>query len=169
MVKAIDAPNDALPPGYQTERFLAADLGTAAGFSIDMPESWHVGNSVGQKIYLDAPDGTTYVAIDLTADVKHNMVDEANYLRGQHGYPGYLTHGDLIAAEPIRGTAGAFWRFDWKGGGGQMRMDVLLFSLGSQSFTIYANGLAGPNDNNWNNNLLPIVDTMMHTFKQLPA
>jgi len=50
-----------------------------------------------------------------------------------------------------------------------MRMDVLLFSLGSQSFTIYANGLAGPNDNNWNNNLLPIVDTMMHTFKQLPA
>jgi eukaryotic-like serine/threonine-protein kinase len=169
LVKAIDTPSDALPPGYQTERFLAADLGTAAGFSIAMPESWHVGNSVGRKIYLDAPDGTTYVAIDLTADVKRNMVDEADYLRSQHDYPGYLAQGDLIAAEPIRGTAGAFWRFDWKGSGGQMRMDVLLFTLGSQSFTIYANGLAGPNDNNWNTNLLPIVDTMMHTFKQLPA
>jgi serine/threonine protein kinase len=169
LVGAIDTPSDALPPGYQTERFLAADLGTAAGFSIDMPKSWHVGNPVGRKIYLDGPDGTTYVAIDLTTDVKSNMVHEADYLSSRHDYPGYVTKGALIAAEPILGTAGAFWRFDWKGSGGQMRMDVLLFTLGSQSYTIYANGLAGPNDSNWNNNLLPVVDTMMHTFKQLPA
>ena len=169
VVKAIDTPNDALPPGYQTERFLAADLGTAAGFSIDMPESWHVGNPVGRKIYLDGPDGTTYVAIDLTADAKRNMVDEADYLRSQHDYPGYLTKGALIAAEPILGTVGAFWRFDWKGSGGQMRMDVLLFILGSQPYTIYANGLAGPDDSNWNNNILPTVEKMMQSFKQLPA
>ena len=169
LVKAIDTPNDALPPGYQTERFLAADLGTAAGFSIDMPESWHVGNPVGRKIYLDGPDGTTYVAIDLTADAKRNMVNEADYLRSQHDYPGYVTQGALIAAEPILGTVGAFWRFDWKGSGGQMRMDVLLFILGSQSYTIYANGLAGRDDSNWNNNILPTVEKMMQTFKQLPA
>jgi serine/threonine protein kinase len=169
MVEAIDTPNDALPPGFQTERFLAADLGTAAGFSIDMPQSWHVGNSVGRKIFLDAPDGTTYVAIDLTADVKSNMVDEADYLQSRHDYPGYVTQGALITVEPILGTVGAFWRFDWKGSGGQMRMDVLLFTLGSQSYTIYANGLAGPKDSNWNKNILPIVAMMMQTFKLLPA
>jgi serine/threonine protein kinase len=169
LVKAIDAPNDALPPGYQTETFSAAGLGTAAGFSIDMPESWHVENQMGQKIDLDAPGGMTYVEFDLTADVKRNMVAEADYLRSQRDYPGYLTKTAFIGAEPILGTAGAFWRFDWKGSGGQMRMDVLLFTLGSQSYTIYANGLAGPGDSNWNDNILRVVNKMLHTFKQPPA
>jgi serine/threonine protein kinase len=169
IVTAIDTPNDALPPGYQTERFGAAGLGTAAGFSIDMPESWHVENQMGQKIYLDAPGGTTYVEFDLTAHVKSNMVAEADYLRSQRDYPGYLSKGAVIGAEPILATVGAFWRFDWRGGAGRMRMDVLLFTLGSQSYTIYANGLSGRNDINWNNNILPIVNTMLHTFKQLPA
>jgi eukaryotic-like serine/threonine-protein kinase len=168
-VRAIDMPNDVLPPNYQTETFSAGNMGTLAGFSIDMPESWHVENPMGQKIYLDAPGGTTYVEIDLTADVKSNMVAEADYLRSQRDYPGYLSKSAFIGAEPIRGTVGAFWRFDWKGSGGQMRMDVLLFSLGSQSYTIYANGLAGPADSNWNNNILAIVNKMLHTFKRLPA
>jgi serine/threonine protein kinase len=169
LVGAIDAPSDVLPPGYQPESFSAADMGTAAGFSIDMPESWHVENQMGQKIYLDAPGGTTYVEIDLTAHVKSNMVAEADYLRNQGGYPGYLAKNAFIGAEPILGTVGAFWRFDWKGSGGQMRMDVLLFTLGSQSYTIYANGLAGPSDRNWNNNVLGIVNKMLRTFKHLPA
>lgn len=169
IVTAIDTPNDALPPGYQTETFSAAGLGTRAGFSIDMPESWHVENQMGHKIYLSAPGGTTYVEFDLTAHVKSNMVAEADYLRSQREYPGYLSKGALIGAEPILGTVGAFWRFDWRGGAGRMRMDVLLFTLKSQSYTIYANGLAGPKDTNWNNNILPIVNTMLHTFKQLPA
>jgi serine/threonine protein kinase len=169
VVGAIDTPNDALPPGYQTVTFSAADLGTAAGFSIDMPQSWHVENPMGQKIYLDAPGGTTYVEIDLTADAKSNMVAEADYLRSQDHYPGYLTQSAFIGAEPILGTAGAFWRFDWKEGGGQMRTDVLLFTLGSQPYTIYANGLAGPDDSNWNHNILGIVNKMLRTFKQLPV
>jgi len=169
LVKAIDTPHDTLPPSYQTETFSAAGLGTAAGFRIDMPESWHAENQMGQKIYLDAPGGTTYVEVDLTADVKSNMVAEANYLSSQRDYPGYLAKSAFIGAEPILGAAGAFWRFDWKGSGGQMRMDVLLFTLGSQSYTIYANGLAGPGDSNWNNNILGIVNKMLHTFKQLPA
>jgi hypothetical protein len=168
-VRAIDMPNDVLPPNYQTETFSAENMGTRAGFSIDMPESWHVENPMGQKIYLDAPGGTTYVEIDLTADVKSNMVAEADYLRSQRDYPGYLSKSAFIGAEPIRGTFGAFWRFDWKGSGGQMRMDVLLFSLRSQSYTIYANGSAGPGDSNWNNNILGIINKMLHTFKQLPA
>jgi hypothetical protein len=50
-----------------------------------------------------------------------------------------------------------------------MRMDVLLFTLGSQSYTIYGNGLAGPNDSNWNDNILGTIQKMLHTFKQLPA
>ena len=169
VVKAIDTPDDALPPGYQTETFGAAGLGTTAGFSIDMPESWHAENQMGHKIYLDAPGGTTYVEFDLTAHVKSNMVAEADYLRSQHDYPGYIAKSASIAAEPIRGTVGAFWRFDWRGGSGQMRMDVLLFTLGSQSYTIYANGLSGPKDINWNSNILPTVITMLHTFKPLPA
>ena len=169
LVRAIDTPNDALPPNYQTETFSARNMGTPAGFSIDMPESWHVENPMGQKIYLDAPGGTTYVEIDLTAHVKSNMVAEADYLRSQRDYPGYVSKSAFIGAEPILGTVGAFWRFDWKETGGQMRMDVLLFSLGSQSYTIYANGLAGPDDSNWNNNILAIVNKMLHTFKRLPA
>ena len=169
LVKAIDTPKDALPPGYQTETFSAAGLGTAAGFSIDMPGSWHAENQMGQKIYLGAPGGTTYVEFDLTAHVKSNMVAEADYLRSQGGYPGYVAKTASIAAEPILGTVGAFWRFDWRGSGGQTRMDVLLFTLGSQSYTIYANGLAGPGDSNWNNNILGTVTKMLHTFKQLPA
>jgi hypothetical protein len=48
-------------------------------------------------------------------------------------------------------------------------MDVLLFTLGRQSYTIYANGLAGPDDSNWNNKILMIVSKMLQTFKQLPA
>jgi hypothetical protein len=97
------------------------------------------------------------------------MVAEADYLRSQHDYPGYLTKGSFLGAEPILGTVGAFWRFDWKGNGGQMRMDVLLFTLGSQSYTIYANGLAGPGDSNWNHHIVNIVGEMLQTFKQLPA
>lgn len=169
VVTAIDTPKDALPPGYQPETFSAAGLGTAAGFSFGMPESWHVENQMGQKIYLDAPGGTTYVEFDLTAHVKSNMVAEADYLRSQRDYPGYVAKSAFIGAEPILGTAGAFWRFDWTGSAGRMRMDVLLFTLGSQSYTIYANGLAGPGDSNWNNKLLGIVNKMLHTFKPLPA
>ena len=169
IVEAIDTPHDALPPGYQTENFSAAGLGTAAGFSIDMPESWQAENQMGQKIYLDAPGGTTYVEFDLTAHAKSNMVAEAEYLRSQHDYSGYVTKDSLLAAEPILGTVGAFWRFDWRASGRQMRMDVLLFTLGSQSYTIYANGLSGPGDSNWNNNILPIVNKMVSTFKPLPA
>src|SRR6202043_1588691 len=107
LVKAIDEPKNALPPGYQTETFSAAGLGTAAGFSIDMPESWHAENQMGHKIYLDAPGGTTYVEFDLTAHVKSNMVAEADYLRSQHNYPGYIAGKPAIAAEPILGTVGA--------------------------------------------------------------
>jgi serine/threonine protein kinase len=169
LVKAIDAPNDALPPGYQRETFTAADLGTAGGFSVGMPPNWHVANEMGHKIYLDAPNGTTYVEFDLTADVERTMVGEAQYLSGQHDYAGYQSKTAFIGAEPILGAVGAFWRFDWRGTAGEMRMDVLLFTLGSQSYTIYANGLAGPGDSNWNGHILGVVNKMLHTFKPLPG
>jgi hypothetical protein len=169
LVKAIDAPDDALPPGYQRETFTAANLGTAGGFSIGMPPNWHVANEMGHKIYLDAPNGTTYVEFDLTADVERTMVGEAQYLNGQHDYAGYQSKTAFIGAEPILGTVGAFWRFDWRGTAGEMRMDVLLFTLRSQSYTIYANGLAGPGDSNWNGHILGVVNKMLHTFKPLPG
>ena len=125
---------------------------------------------MGQKIYLDAPGGTTYVEIDLTADVKSNMVAEADYLRSQREYHGYLTKSAFIGVEPILGTVGAFWRFDWKGSGGQMRMDVLLFTLGRASPT-----RSTPTD--WRARTTAtgtttsstIVSKMLQTFKQLPA
>lgn len=168
VVQAIDDPSDALPAGYQSETFTAADLGTAGGFSIGMPSNWHVDNEMGHRISLDAPDGTTYVELDLTADTERTMVGEARYLRSQHEYPDYQSKNAVLAAEPILGTVGAFWRFDWRAPAGEMRMDVLLFTLGSQFYTIYAEGLAGPSDTNWNHHILPVVTTMLRTFKPLP-
>lgn len=100
VVQAIDDPSDALPAGYQSETFTAADLGTAGGFSIGMPSNWHVDNEMGHRISLDAPDGTTYVELDLTADTERTMVGEARYLRSQHEYPDYQSKNAVLARNP---------------------------------------------------------------------
>jgi len=166
VVTAINSHSDALPPGYQTDSHTAAEMGTAAGFTIDVPPGWQDSGPMAQYVTLTGPGGKTYVEIDLNRHVKSNMVAEARYLERTNFYSG--TSQLLIHSEPILGTSGAIWRFDWVRNGTQMRMDVLLFNLGSQSYTIYANGPAGAGDRQWNNHILPTVMQMLSTFKSLP-
>jgi hypothetical protein len=76
----------------------------------------------------------------------------------------------FIQPETIHQTLGALWEFDWVAGSKiQMRADVLLFNLDKQSYTIYAGGPAGKNDNDWNTTTLGTVSTMLRTFKPVPS
>jgi hypothetical protein len=141
-------------------------------------------NTMGQQTYQYTPegpdDGVTYVEIDLTKDTKSNMVSEAEYLatpdRVKALYPHYEriygTHGQAqkkyIQAEIIRGSSGALWEFDYVSNGTTMRMDVLLFTLDNQSYTIYTTGPAGPDDSDWNQHVLKIVDAILPTFEPVP-
>jgi eukaryotic-like serine/threonine-protein kinase len=183
VVQAIDKISRRLPPGYKTLRMTASVAGATAGFSIDTPQNWLM-NAMGQQTYQYTPtgsdDGVTYVEIDLTKDTKSNMVSEAEYLatpdRVKALYPHYEriygTHGQAqkkyIQAEIIRGSSGALWEFDYVSNGTTMRMDVLLFTLDNQSYTIYTTGPAGPDDSDWNQHVLKIVDAILPTFEPVP-
>ena len=175
VVRAIDNPNMSDPPDYTSKNFFAAQLDTAAGFTIAWPQAWQ-SILTGKKVSLNAPDGMTSVEIDLTKHIKSNMMSEASYLekqdRAEGLFPGYTAiygkPGQMFQLENIRGTAGALWEFDWVTGGNvQMREDVLLFDLGQQSYTIYMTGPAGPHDDDWNNDTLPTVGAMLSTFDNL--
>jgi eukaryotic-like serine/threonine-protein kinase len=175
VVKAIDNPNMSDPPDYTSKDFFAAQMGTAAGFTIAWPQGWQQ-IQTGKKVSLNAPDGITSVEIDLTKHIKSNIVSEAKYLEKQDraeglfsGYkPIYGKSGQMFQLENIKGTAGALWEFDWVAVGDvPMREDVLLFGLGQQSYTIYMTGPAGPHDDNWNDDTLPTVGAMLRTFDNL--
>lgn len=175
VVKAIDNPNMSDPPDYTSKNFFAAQLGTAAGFTIAWPQGWQ-SIRTGKKVSLNAPDGVTSVEIDLTKHVKSNMTSEAKYRekldRAAGLFPGYKPiygkNDQMFQLENIKGTAGALWEFDWVAVGGVlMREDVLLFALGKQAYTIYMTGPAGPHDDNWNRVTLPTVGTMLTTFDNL--
>jgi serine/threonine protein kinase len=175
VVQAIDNPNMSDPPDYTSKNFFAAQMGTAAGFTIAWPQGWQP-IQTGKKVSLNSPDGITSVEIDLTKHIKSNMVSEAKYLEKQDraeglfsGYtPRYGKSGQVLQLENIKGTAGALWEFDWVAAGDvPMREDVLLFRLGQQSYTIYMTGPAGPHDDNWNHDTLPTVGTMLRTFDNL--
>jgi len=183
VVEAIDRISHRLPPGYKSLQMPASVAGATAGFSIDTPQNW-VMNAMGQQTYQYTPegpdDGVTYVEIDLTKDTKRNMVSEAEYLaapdRVRALYPGYerihvtqtQPQKKYIQPEIIRGTSGALWEFDYLSNRTTMRMDVLLFTLDNQSYTIYATGPAGPDDNHWNQQTLKIVDAILPTFEPAP-
>ena len=183
VVEAIDTISRRLPPGYKSLQMPATVAGATAGFSIDTPQNWLM-NAMGQQTYQYTPegpdDGVTYVEIDLAKDTKSDMVSEAEYLaepdRVKALYPGYEriygTHGQAqkkyIQPEIIRGTQGALWEFDYMSNGTTMRMDVLLFTLDNQSYTIYVTGPAGLNDSHWNQHILKIVDAILPTFEPVP-
>jgi eukaryotic-like serine/threonine-protein kinase len=175
VVKAIDNPNMSDPPDYTSKDFFAAQMGTAAGFTIAWPQGWQPVRT-GKKVSLNSPDGLTSVEIDLTKHAKSNMTAEARYLEQQDRakglFPGYKQiygkPGQMFQLANIKGTAGALWEFDWVTVGDvPMREDVLLFTLGQQSYTIYMTGPAGPHDNSWNVDTLPIVGAMLNTFDNL--
>jgi len=177
VVLAIDRPNRTLPAGYKTETVSPSAVAKTAGFSIDVPRGWQ-SNAMGQQTYQYTPDNVTYVEIDLSRHAMTNMVSEADYLERQTRtqYPGYQPvytppgkpQKKYIQAEDILNTAGAFWQFDWVDNRIKMRVDILLFNLGHQSFTIKMTAPAGHHDNNWNLNTIKTVSAMLRTFKAIP-
>jgi serine/threonine protein kinase len=173
IVQAIDT-SDAIPPsGYTRQSFSAAQLGTAAGFTIAAPPGWQSVPSE-QDVKLEGPDGS-FVEIDLSRHAKSDMVSEAEYLTmlRRPDFPGYQRIYSpqnqplkkFIQPVTIRQTPGALWEFDWVTESSvQLREDVLLFALGRQSYTIYTAGPAGRHDNDWNLGTLGTVSTILRTF-----
>jgi hypothetical protein len=178
VVEAIDKPTDAIPHGYKPEKIGPAAAGKTGGFSIDIPQSWQA-TDMGQNTYQYSPDGISYVDVDLTRHTMSNMVAEAQFLetekRAQYSdyRPIYSSPGkprkSYILAEGIRGTTGALWQFDYAKNNVTWRMDVLVFTLNQQSYTIYMSAPAGAHDNHWNGAVLPVVYTILQTFDPIPA
>ena len=93
----------------------AATLGSTAGFTVAVPDTWKV-STKGTATLAEAPSGSTFLQIDLTPHTYRNMVVEAHYLAAltqrQGKFPGYRGLG--IRAVNIRGGRGAAWEFTWQ-------------------------------------------------------
>jgi serine/threonine protein kinase len=178
VVEAIDMPTDGVPRGYKPEKIGPSAAGKTGGFGIDIPQSWQA-TDMGQNTYQYSPDGISYVDVDLTRDTMSNMVAEAHFLeteeRAQYSdyRPIYSSPGkprkSYILEEGIRGTTGALWQFDYVKNNVTWRMDVLVFTLNQQSYTIYMSAPAGAHDSHWNGAVLPMVYKMLRTFTPIPA
>ena len=109
------ASTGALPAGFRTVQMSAATLGTAAGYTVAVPDTWNV-STRGLAMVARAPGGRTFLEIDLTPHTKADMIAEANYLvqitQQQHKFPGYRTVS--IRRANIRGGSGAAWEFTWQ-------------------------------------------------------
>ena len=178
VVEAIDMPADGIPAGYKPEKVRPSAAGQTGGFSVDIPQSWQA-TDMGQNTYQYSPDGISYVDVDLTRDATSNMVAEAHLLetekRSQYSdyRPIYSSPGkprkSYILTEGIRGTTGALWQFDYAKNNVTWRMDVLVFTLDQQSYTIYMSAPAGSHDSHWNGPVLKTASKMLQTFDPVPA
>ena len=158
-----------LPAGYHFLTVPAAELGSTAGFTVAIPDKWTaVTKGTGKTI--EAPDGITFLQIDLTPHTFTNMIAEARYLsvrtRQQGHFPGYVGLG--IRPAGIRGGDGAAWAFTWLDPSeGRLRVLDLLYiastSAGPQSYALYLSSPATA----WNSNL-PAFDEAMRTFRPIP-
>jgi eukaryotic-like serine/threonine-protein kinase len=157
------------PAGYHFITVTAAELGSTAGFTVAMPDTWTVVTRGTGKV-IEAPGGTTYLQIDLTPHTYADMLVEARYLsaltRKQGHFPGYTGLG--IHPANIRGGRGAAWNFAWQSASaGRVRVLDLMYiastPTGRQSFALY---LSSP-DPAWNSSL-PAFDEAMRTFRPIP-
>jgi hypothetical protein len=179
VVSAINKHINKIPPGFYAARVSPSALAKTGGFSIDVPRGWQ-SMSMGQGLYQYTPGGVTYLEIDLAKHTMSSMVSEANYLSVEkHAtYPDYQRVYNSPGKPPkpyiqpatILGTAGALWEFDYVSNTVKMRVDVLLFTAGQQSYTITMTSPAGLDDDYWNNPaVLGKMEHMLQTFTPLPA
>jgi Protein kinase domain len=167
IVDAVNTSPGALPPGWATFTHHATGTQTA-GFTIAAPTSW-LQSTTGNQTYLKDPSANANILIDLTPHTFPNdMVREAEYIRDQslakNRFPGYVQLG--LAAETIRGTPGAWWKFTWVDNGVTQEAIDLLFvlqtSAGPQSYALYMTAPASM----WSQ-MRPIFDEQAETFKPL--
>jgi hypothetical protein len=129
------------PAGYRWYAVSAASSGTAAGFTIAVPDSWQA-TTEGLITQVNSPAGNARVEINLTPFTVASPVSEARLQQLQaivHGaFPGY--HGLGITAGTFRGAADAVWRFTWRQGIGRASTTDLLVGLettaGEQSYAL---------------------------------
>ncbi len=154
--------------GFRTVRMPAATLGTTAGFTVAVPDTWTV-HTRGLAMYAEAPGGLTFLQIDLSPHTKTNMIAEANYLaqltQQQGKFPGYRDIS--ISRADIRGGSGAAWEFTWQSSAGTIRaLDLIYIAstpAGQQSYALYMSAPAAT----WSSHL-GAFDEETHTFRPVP-
>jgi len=167
IVDAINTRPGPLPSGWATVTHHATGAQTA-GFTIAAPTSW-TQTTTGNQTYVRDPSANANILIDLTPHTfPNNMLREAEYIRDQslakNRFPGYVGLG--VAAETIRGTPGAWWKFTWIDNGVNQEAIDLLFVLqtpaGPQSYALYMTAPASM----WSQ-MRPIFDEEVETFNPL--
>ena len=170
-VQAIDRPSTSLPAGFTTQAVQPSQLGTTAGFTIDVPTGW-VESHLGMATYFKDPNSQQFLEVDLTPHTYDNMVTEANHIErqslSQGKFPNYKRLH--IEAVPILSANGGFWQFTWKPAKSvKLQADDLLFidqtSAGKQSYALY---FRGPSKG-WGSTYLPLFEKMLHTFQTIPS
>jgi len=167
-INALNNPSSTIPAGWAAEQVQPSDANTTAGFSVDVPPGWAV-QRAGEATHFTGPSGLS-MTIDLTAHTYPNMVTEAQYIEQQSrvNHPGYTrVH---LQAEPIRGTAGAFWQYTWTPAGRvKLLTDDILFikptPAGAQSYAIEIKG----HNSGWGQRWLPMFEQILSTFQTVPA
>jgi eukaryotic-like serine/threonine-protein kinase len=172
-LQIVDAINDhpgALPSGWTTVTHQATGTETA-GFTIDAPARW-MPSTTGYQTYITDPSANANILIDLTPHtILNDMVAEARFIKSRSltegRFPGYSQAIGGLAATPIRGTRGAWWKFTWDDKGVTQEAIDLLFVLhtqaGAQSYALYMTAPASM----WNQ-MRPIFDEEVETFAHLP-
>ena len=169
IVDAVNRSPGALPAGWATVRQQATGTGTV-GFTIAAPSNW-TQSTHGYQTYLRDPAENANILIDLTPHTyPNNMVAEAQFIKNQslaqNRFPGYSQAIGGLAATPIRGTPGAWWKFTWDDNGVTQEAIDLLFvlhtSAGAQSYALYMTAPASM----WNQ-MRPIFDEEVETFAPL--
>ena len=168
IIDAVNKPaTGSLPSGFTMTSQPAAS-NEKAGFTIAVPPNWQKSTSGHQTYLTDPTDSNTNVLIDLTPHTYPDMLREAQYIEAQSipRFPGYHRVG--MAATPVRGTTGAWWKFTWNKKGVQQEALDLLFvlntSAGPQSYALYVTAPESKFDQ-----MRPIFDEEAETFATLPG
>jgi hypothetical protein len=157
------------PAGYRWFRVTAASAGTAAGFQVAAPASWHLTRQ-GPTTYLRPPAGGSVIAISLAPFTAAQPQQEASVLAGQAVQPGRYPGYRLIAISPaiFQHSPAATWRFGWREPGvGRVQVLELLVSITTGSVTqpyvlsVSAPALGFPH-------AVTVYRRVLQTFRPLP-
>jgi tRNA A-37 threonylcarbamoyl transferase component Bud32 len=118
-----------LPAGYQQYTVPAAQTGTAAGFTMAVPDGWRAGTH-GLVTDVADPAGSSSIQVDLAPFEAGSAFGEASLLAEQAvtdgSFPGYRPVG--LRSLVFHGRPGAAWEFTWqKPGTGRVSVLDILF------------------------------------------
>jgi serine/threonine protein kinase len=168
-VNALNDPSTVQPAGWWPATVQAGNVGSTAGFSIDLPPGWSE-SQTGLATDFTGP-GDLLVEVDLTAQSTSDMLAAARSIEYQsvsvsHRFPGYK--GQALQAVPVRNTEGAVWKFSWTQAGRELIADDILFdkqtSAGSQDYAVY---IRSPESTF--GKALPEFDKILRTFQTIPV